>query len=114
MCQLGERLPPDVIEIIGSNVPLKVAARAMNLSESTLRGWCQTMLLDEQLAGLFSKVQGNVFFDLKGYAEMIKEDQDRNRRRARKFRRGMIPVALAGILALGFLLAFAFFKWLHA
>jgi hypothetical protein len=55
-----------------------------------------------------------VFFDLKGYAEMIKEDQDRNRRQARKFRRGMIPVALDGILALGFLLAFAFFKWMHA
>ena len=114
MCQLGERLPPETIEIIGSNVSLKVAAKATNLSESTLRGWRQTMLLDEQIAGLFSKIQGNVFFDLKRYAELIREDQDFNRRQARRFRKGAIPIAVVGILAIAFALALAFLRWVHA
>lgn len=95
MCQLGERLPPDVVETIGNNVPLKTAAQILGLSESTLRGWRQTMLLDENIAGLFSKVQGNVFFDLKAYAELLRDDQEHNRRQARKFRRGAIPTCAA-------------------
>ncbi len=111
MCQLGERLPADVVETIGNNVPLKTAAQITGLSESTLRGWRQTMLLDERIAGLFSRVQGNVFFDLQAYAELLRDDQEHNRRQARKFRRGAIPLVVVFLLALSTFIAYAILKW---